>query len=46
MLARSIRYAYATPLFQQNSGILSINYTYSNGPWTITPYFQYTNVAP
>ncbi|WP_279358717.1 porin [Methylobacterium indicum] len=45
VLSRSLRYSYATPLFQQNSGILSINYTYSNGPWTITPYFQYTNVA-
>ncbi|WP_209437032.1 porin [Methylobacterium variabile] len=45
VLSRSVRYSFATPLFQQNSGILSINYTYSNGPWTITPYFQYTNVA-
>lgn len=41
---RSLRYQFATPLFQQNSGILSVNYTYSNGPVTITPYFQFTNV--
>ncbi len=41
---RSPRYQFATPLFQQNSGIFNINYTYSNGPWIVTPYFQYTNV--
>lgn len=41
---RSPRYQFATPLFQQNSGIFNINYTYANGPWIITPYFQYTNV--
>ncbi|ACL59349.1 porin [Methylobacterium nodulans] len=44
VLNRSLRYQYATPLFQQNSGIFNINYTYSEGPWTITPYFQFTNV--
>ena len=43
-LNHSIRYQYATPLFQQNSGIFNANYTYSNGPWTITPYVQFTNV--
>ncbi|KMO11625.1 hypothetical protein SQ03_26540 [Methylobacterium platani JCM 14648] len=42
--AQSLRYQYATPGLQQNSGIVSVNYTYSNGPWAITPYFQYTNV--
>ena len=42
--ARSLRYQFATPLFQQNSGIFNVNYTYSNGPWTVTPYFQFTNV--
>ena len=41
---RSLRYQFATPNAQQNSGILSVNYTYSNGPLTITPYFQFTNV--
>ncbi len=44
VLAKSLRYQFATPLNQQNSGIFNINYTYSNGPWIITPYFQYTNV--
>lgn len=42
--SRSLRYQYATPGLQQNSGIVSVNYTYSNGPFAITPYFQYTNV--
>ncbi|MDP4003528.1 outer membrane beta-barrel protein [Methylobacterium sp. NEAU K] len=42
--AQSARYQFATPGFQQNSGIFDINYTYSNGPWIISPYFQYTNV--
>ena len=42
--ARSLRYQFATPLFQQNSGIFNVNYTYTNGPVTVTPYFQFTNV--
>ncbi|CAM2822541.1 hypothetical protein JHFBIEKO_1759 [Methylobacterium mesophilicum] len=41
---RSARYQFATPNFQQNSGIFNINYTYANGPWIISPYFQFTNV--
>jgi hypothetical protein len=43
-LARSPRYQFATPNLQQNSGIFDINYTYANGPWIISPYFQFTNV--
>jgi hypothetical protein len=43
-LDRSARYQFATPNAQQNSGIFNINYTYANGPWIISPYFQYTNV--
>jgi hypothetical protein len=34
----------ATPTAQNNSDILNVIYTYSNAPWTITPYFQYTHV--
>jgi len=34
----------ATPIAQNNSDIINLIYTYSNAPWTITPYFQYTNV--
>jgi hypothetical protein len=41
---RSLRYQFATPPFQQNSGIFNVNYTYANGPWIVTPYFQFTNV--
>ena len=43
-LDRSPRYQFATPNLQQNSGIFNINYTYANGPWIISPYFQFTNV--
>lgn len=42
--AQSLRYQFATPGFQQNSGIFNVNYTYSNGPWIVTPYVQFTNV--
>jgi len=31
---------FATPLAQNNSSIYNVIYTYSNGPWTITPYLQ------
>ena len=41
---RSLRFQYATPLSLQNSSIVSANYTYSNGPWIVTPYVQYTSV--
>lgn len=41
---RSLRFQYATPLSFQNSSIVSANYTYSAGPWIVTPYVQYTNV--
>jgi hypothetical protein len=34
----------ATPLFQNNETIVNLIYTYNAAPWTITPYFQYTNV--
>lgn len=44
VLPRSLRYQYATPLLQQNSGIFNVNYTYADGPWIVTPYFQFTNV--
>lgn len=44
MFSQTARYMFATPLNQQNSGIVSVNYTYSSGPLTITPYAQFTNV--
>ena len=34
----------AVPLFQNNETLVSLAYTYNAAPWTITPYFQYTNV--
>ncbi|MDE3108793.1 MAG: outer membrane beta-barrel protein [Acidobacteriota bacterium] len=34
----------ATPLFLNNEQIYNVIYTYTHGPWVITPYFQYTNV--
>jgi hypothetical protein len=34
----------ATPFFQDNSEIVDLIYTYNSAPWTITPYFQFTNV--
>ena len=34
----------ATPLAQNNSSIYNIIYTHSSGPWTITPYVQWSHV--
>ncbi len=34
----------ATPLVQNNSSIYDIIYTYSSGPWTVTPYVQWSHV--
>jgi hypothetical protein len=36
--------SFATPRPQANSTIINLIYTYNAAPWTITPYFQYTNV--
>ncbi|MCE4223289.1 porin [Methylobacterium sp. C25] len=41
---RGFGFQFATPLALQNSSIVSANYTYANGPWTVTPYIQYTAV--
>jgi hypothetical protein len=35
----------ATPLFQNNSNVYNLIYTYTKGNWLITPYYQYTSVA-
>ncbi|GEO99329.1 outer membrane beta-barrel protein [Methylobacterium haplocladii] len=43
---RGSQFQFATFNTFQNSSIVSVNYTYANGPWTITPYVQYTEVAP
>ena len=34
----------ATPYLQSNSNIYNLIYTHTSGPWTITPYVQYSNV--
>ena len=36
--------SFATPLAQNNSDIYNIIYTHTSGPWTVTPYLQYTYV--
>ena len=41
---RSFRNQFATPATLQNSSIISVNYTYADGPWIVTPYVQYTSV--
>ena len=33
----------ATPV-QNNGSIYNVIYTYTKGPWIVTPYFQYTNI--
>jgi Putative beta-barrel porin-2, OmpL-like. bbp2 len=42
--AHTTKATLATPLFQNNSTLLTLVYNYNFAPWTITPYFQYTNV--
>jgi hypothetical protein len=34
---------FVTPVFQNQGDIFNLIYTHSSGPWTITPYFQYTS---
>jgi hypothetical protein len=33
-----------TPLYQNNSQVYNVIYTYAKGNWMVTPYYQYTNV--
>ena len=35
---------FATPLAQNNSQIYDLNYSYTNGPWVLSPTLQYTHV--
>jgi hypothetical protein len=41
---QTTRVSIATPLLQNNSRIVNVIYTRTDGPWTMTPYLQYTNV--
>jgi hypothetical protein len=43
-LSRSTKSTLVTPVFLNNEEIYNWIYTYNAAPWTITPYFQYTNV--
>jgi hypothetical protein len=43
-VSRSNVNTFASPFFLNNEDIFNIIYTYNAAPWTITPYFQYTNV--
>ena len=42
--AHTTKSTLATPLFHNNSTLVTLVYTYNSAPWTITPYFQYTHV--
>jgi len=41
---QTTRVTTAAPFLQSNSEIFNLIYTHTDGPWTITPYLQYTNV--
>jgi hypothetical protein len=41
---RTTKATFVTPIAQNNSTIVNLIYTYNAAPWTITPYFQYTDV--
>lgn len=43
-LGRSSVSTFATPLAQNNSAIFNLIYSYSHGPWIVTPYLQFTDV--
>ena len=42
-LSRYDRQSAATPLFQNNSSIVDLMWTHTQGPWMFEPYFQYTH---
>ena len=37
--------SFATPLAQNNGDIFNLIYTWTSGPWTVSPYVQYANVS-
>lgn len=41
---QTTRVTTAAPLLQNNSRIFNVIYTHIDGPWTVTPYLQYTDV--
>ena len=36
--------SFATPLAQNNGDIFNLIYTWTSGPWTVSPYLQYANI--
>ena len=36
--------SYATPIYQNNGSIFNAIYTFTQGPWTVSPYYQYNSV--
>ena len=43
-VGHTARTSFATPLLQNNSQLYNLIYTHTAGPFTITPYLQYTHV--
>jgi len=39
------RNTFLVPIYQSNSSIYNLIYTHTQGPWTISPYFQFTSIA-
>ena len=43
-LSRTNYSSFTTPIAQNNGSIYNLIYTHTSGPWTISPYIQYSNV--
>lgn len=43
-VGRTNKSSFATPLLQNNGEVYNLIWTHNAGPWTITPYLQYTHV--
>ena len=43
-LSNYTKNTFATPVFLNNSVLLNLIYTHTEGPFVVTPYFQYTHV--
>jgi Putative beta-barrel porin-2, OmpL-like. bbp2 len=44
-IAKTDYSTFATPLYQNNSQILNLLYTYNAAPWVINPYIQFSRVS-
>ena len=43
-VGRTLKSSFATPLLQNNGELYNLIWTHTAGPWTITPYLQYSRV--